>query len=475
MHKCICFAIGSFLVFSAVGCVTSRDSSETSPVSFAVEIESTPAHCNALSEDPCPFSMEPVTFHANIVARNQHGMVDTTYNSTVLLSLIPSGIFPSGLENVHTLPNGRRAVAVPMTDGRAMNVPITFRSAFGSVQMFVEDMGYQPLQISNECLTSGSGCPACWGHEDLPKGCFSENDDNPSPGQGGAGVSKNLYFKNPTISQVQFVENVPGAIETSPLEGFRVTIDADSPGAINDLSDCIDSFGNIRELLVVTSVSTDGFFITDVCTNGGPVHAPDTWRNFGSIFAFNFHAPEDLVPGDCITWVQGSVYEFYGFTELKNPNWSSPVCLEGSPGCQPACIDYLPEPFVLDNATLSDNYAMEMLESSLVSLENAVIGYTQSCDFTGNGQIDNPDERACKRACEDSYDCWVLEDYKDYFQFTAHVGNAKISVVLQGVVPFNPVEHQGESITYVAGLVKHLAFARPPWQMYPRNKDDFLF
>jgi len=195
------------------------------------------------------------------------------------------------------------------------------------------------------------------------------------------------------------------------------------------------------------------------------------------MFAFNFHAPEDLVTGDCVTWVQGSVDEFYGFTEMKNPAWSSPVCMEDVSGCEPSCIGYLPEPRSLDSATLNNDYSMEMLEASLVAVENATIGYSTSCDFNGNGQIDFDDseENNCKRNCEANYDCWVLEDYKNYFQFTVHVGEGKIAVILQGVVAFDPLEHEGETVSYIGGIVKHLSFARPPWQLYPRNEDDFVF
>lgn len=478
MQKGLQFLLGLFAIpLLSSGCVTKENNIQTTPVSFAIEVVSTPTQCDALEESPCPFSMDTVTFHVDITAINSRGAPDTSYNDTVLLSLVPSGILPREGEGVYTLPDGRKAVAVPMTNGRATDVPITFKAAFGKVQFIVEDMGYRPIQITNDCQINGTGCPACWGEGVLAQGCFQADDDNPKPGQGGAGVSKTLHFLNPTVADVQYVEDTPDAIETSPLGGFRVTVDGVSPNDLTDMSDCIDGNGDPRELLVITAVTSDGFFVTDVCNNGGPVHAPDTWRSFGSLFAFNFHAPDDLVTGDCVTWFQGGSNDFYGFTELKNPAWSSPVCLEGAAGCQPSCMDYLPEPFVLDAATLSNDYTMEGLESSLVAVENGTIGFSQSCDFDGNGQIDYEDqaEKECKYDCQDEADCWVLEDYKDYFQFTVHVGSGELALVLQGVVAFNPLEHEGENLSYVAGTIKHLSFGGPPWMLYPRNEGDFQF
>lgn len=469
--------IPAFLLVTSVtaGCVTTKRDDRVTPVSFVVEVVSEPVSCGATDDDPCPYSMDTVTFEINIIALNPGGAPDDTFNNTVLLSLVPTGILPRANQNVYDLPDGTSALAVPMENGRAESVPVTFKAAFGRVAFFVEDLGYNPINITNECHINGIGCPACWGYDVLPAGCLQVDDDNPLSGHGAAGVSRDLVFENPTVAETQWVENTGDAIDYSPLEGFRVTVDADSPLDLEDFGDCIDGQGNIRELLVVTAVTADGFYVTDVCNNGGPVHAADTWRDFGSIFAFNFHAPDDLQTGDCITWLQGGSNDFYGFTELKNPAWSNPVCAEGQQGCQIACLDFLPEPRVLDAQTLNDPYAMEMLESSVVAVEGGIIGMVESCDFNGNGQIDydHDEEKQCNYDCQDDPQCWLLESYRDYFQFTVSIGSAEIAVVTRGVVAFDPLEHQGETITRVAGTVKHLSFGGPPWILNPRDEDDF--
>jgi hypothetical protein len=453
--------------------ITKKDERK-SPVSFVVEVASPPSGCEAVEGDPCPYSMDEVTIEINVIARGPNGGVDTDFDDTVMVSLVPSGILPREGQDVHTLPDGTKALAVPLTAGQATNVPVSFKAAFGSVQLFAEDLGYRPMLVTNECRANGVGCPACYGYEVLPSGCLKPDDDNPHAGYGAAGVTRDMVFDYPTIADTQRVEDTPDAIDYSPLAGFRVHIDGNHPSEFADLSDCV-SGGVTRELMVVTAVTADGFYVTDVCNNGGPVHAPDTWRDFGSIFSFNFHAPEDLETGDCIEWLQGGSNDFYGFTELKNPAWSPPACLEGSEGCQPACLDFLPEPLVLDAQTLGDDYSMEMLEGSLVAVQGGTIGMAESCDFNGNGQIDFEDaaEKQCKYDCDDDPGCWLLESYRDYFQFTVSIGNAEIAVVTRGVVAFEPLEHQGETLQYVAGTIKHLSFGGPPWIMSPRNEDDF--
>ncbi len=463
------------LLVLGAGCVTKTVDRRRDLGAFDVEVVATPQNCEATAADPCPFSMDPTSVTVTIRALRPDGSVDTNFNDTVAISLVPSGMWPQGAPNLYPIPGGRSVQIVSLHQGLLENQTLSFIAAFGEVQFIVEDLGYRPKTVSNECLANGVDCPACWtgGAGVVPEGCFNQDDDNPQPGTGAVGVSRSLFFDNPRVADLQRVDEFH--IDESPLAGFRVEVDGDDPLLMQDLSDCIDGQGNVRQILVVTAVTNSGFYVTDVCNEGGPVHAPDSWRQFGSMYAFNFNSPEGLRTGDCLMWFQGGQDDFYGFTELKNPAWSDPVCAPDQAGCMPACTAFLPEPRVLDADTIGDDLAMEELESSLVAVENGVVGQVRVCDANDNGQIDFdiPEENDCKRTCERDPNCWVYESYTDYFQFTLNVDGTEVAVMLQGIVAFDPRDHQGESISYVAGTLKHLSFGGPPWIVMPRNSDDF--
>ena len=59
------------------------------------------------------------------------------------------------------------------------------------------------------------------------------------------------------------------------------------------------------------------------------------------------------------------------------------------------------------------------------------------------------------------------------FWNTVNLGGAEIAVVTRGVVTFDPLMHQGQTIGYIAGTLKHLSFGGPPWILQPRDEDDF--
>jgi len=469
----------SLVSVAGASCVVNRQDRTHELSSFYVEVVQSPSGCQATHDDPCPFSMDSVTVHLKITALRPDGTMDTEYSDTVALSLVPSGMWPNGTENLYGLPGqvaGEQSVKiVTLQAGQATDVPVTFQAAFGAMQIMVEDLGYRPKLVTNECLTHGTDCPACWssGHAELGMGCLSTDDDNLAPGTGAVGVTRDFIFDTPTVADVQRVDK--DHIDESPLSGYRVLIEGDDANDFSSLDDCIDGQGQIRALLVVTAVTSQGFYLTDVCNNGGPLHAADTWRDFGSVYAFNFNSPENLRTGDCITLLQGGEDDFNGFTELKNPAWSDPTCIDGQAGCPPACEQFLPDPVMLDGATILDDFAMEKLEASLVGAQHVTVGHTVHCDSNGNGQVDYDiaEEKNCKFDCEDDPDCWVYETYTQYFQYTVNVDGSELAVVTQGVVPFDPNEHQGETISYVAGTLKQLSFGGPPWILLPRTADDF--
>lgn len=466
-------AVSLLLSMVTASCVTKTEDLRTHTVSFKVTTVSHPAGCTGDQADPCPFSMDNIRFVFSIEALQGNGERAVEYNGTAIISLVPAGILPTPAEDQNVKKYlGQNVYIATLTEGIAENVEVDFHGAFGKIQFIVEDIGYTPSIIPLECVTNGTNCPPCFNQDPLPSGCFSADDLDPSSGTGAAGVSDDLYFENPSIAQIQQVESVD-EISNSPLEGFRITVDGNSPEDVGTFEGCIDNQGNVRELLVVTAVTNDGFNITDVCNNGGPFHSPDTWWQFASVYAYNFNTPENLFTGDCITFFQGGAEEFFGFTELKNPAWSDPVCLDEE--CTPACVDLTPPPVLLTAAMIRNDFTMEMLEAAVVAVEDAVVGHGLACDTNGNGSVDweIDEERDCYYDCSDDPSCWSLESYSDYFQYTVNVNGAEIAVVTRGIVNFDPLENEGSVISYIAGTIKHLDFGGPPWILQPRNEEDF--
>jgi len=348
---------------------------------------------------------------------------------------------------------------VTLTAGEAVDLPLSFARAFGAVRLLVEDLGYRQAPIVTDA--------ACY---DLypSEGCYARDDDDPSLGSGAAGVSDPLYYTNPRLYDIQYtdqetVDEMDGW--PSPLAGFRPTVDGDSRTDVPTLADCDGPKGR-RELLVVTATTVDGFNVTDVCNAAGPA--------FAHMYVYNFSTPEGLGVGDCLLELTGTVMEFQGFTEMKNPFWVVD-CDPDDPTCaEPRCADLVPAPVELTATQIQDGPTMEGLESGLVEVRDVVLASEfRACDLNGNGAISGDAEWACQRDCGDDPTCVVLESYRTYFQWTVTKDGQEINVVTRGVLDFDPEANLGAQITRITGTLRHLDFGRPPWTIEPRDDEDF--
>jgi hypothetical protein len=431
-----------------------RVSFPSDTASFEVTLVPEP-DCGLEPDAPCTHSATPLSHRATIRALRDDGTLDMGFNGAVVISLIPSGL----LTDAFLLGDGRHVRTVELTDGEASDVALSYSRAFGDVRLLVEDLGYRPRQNVTEA--------ACY--ELYPsEGCYARDDDDPSLGSGAVGVSEPIYFTNPRVYDLQYtvVEVVDEAEGwPSPLAGFRPTLDGASRDELPALADCTGPQGR-RELLVVTGLSVDGFFVTDVCNAAGP--------DFAHLYVYNFHTPEGMERGDCLTSLTGTIQEFQGFTELKNPFWQVD-CDPSDPACStPRCTDLLPPPVLLDSATLEDDFAMEGLEAGLVELRDVITASEyRSCDLNGNGAISGDAEWDCQRDCGDDPACVVLESYETYFQWTVTKDGREINVVTRGTLEFDPREHLGEPLRRITGTLRHLHFGRPPWTIIPRDDADF--
>lgn len=449
-----CAGIVGVVMLGGAGCVEHRTQPEH-VASFEV-VWAPDNGCGQSEAELCVHSATAMASTATIRALREDGSVDTEFTGTVTLSLIPSGIFEQGLP----LADGRRVVFVPLVAGEARDIPLSLSRAFGEVRLLVEDLGYEPAA---DVLAA-----AC--HDLYPDpGCYARDDNDPEPGSGAAGVSDSVWFANPRLYDIQYTDQETVDDDSgwpSPLAGYRPTVDGDSRSDVATLASC-DGPNGRRELLVVTATTVDGFNVTDVCNAAGP--------DFASLYVYNFHTPEGMVRGDCLLSLTGTIEEFQGFTEMKNPFWEID-CDPADPSCaSPRCVDLLPDPVVLDATTMGDGFAMEGLEAGLVVLEHAVLASEfRSCDLNGNGAISGSDEWNCQSDCGDDPSCVVLETYQTYFQFTVHKDGQEINVVTRGTLDFDPEAHLGEEITRIVGTVRHLDFGHPPWTLLPRDEADFV-
>jgi hypothetical protein len=442
------------LALVTASCIEPREFPSTT-ASFEVTLEAV-SGCGQSRAEPCLHEAESRPYKASIRALTAEGNLDTSFNGNVVVSLLPGGI----LDESFLMTGGRRIRTLLLTGGLASDVDLSFARGFGDLRLLVEDLGYTRAALATDAVCFDIYPSA---------GCFARDDDDPGSGSGAAGVSGPISFTYPRIYDIQFtlVEAV-GEAEgwPSPLDGFRPLIDADSRTDVPTLADCDGGPEGRRELLVVTGVTVDGFFATDVCNAAGPA--------FAHVYVYNFNTPEDLVVGDCLLELTGTIQEFHGFTELKNPFWIVD-CDPEDPSCaEPRCLDLVPAPITLDASLLANQHSMEGLEAGVVEITGATIASTiRSCDLNGNGAISGDEEWACSRTCGDDIDCMVLENYETYFQFTVHKDGYELNVVTRGTLDFDPEEHLGQTVTRITGTLRHLDFGRPPWTIEPRTEDDF--
>jgi hypothetical protein len=442
------------LSFAGSGCVEKRRA-PVSVASFEVTVTMDGA-CGTGEAAACPYSAVTMSGAVTLRALREDGTTNTDFGGTVILALVPAGI----LDDADLLADGRHVRFVTFTTGIASNVSFSFTRAFGAVRVMVEDIGYRK---ADNVMTA-----ACYDRYPAT-GCYALDDDDPDLGTGAAGVSEMIRFEQPTLYDLQATDQETVGEKRgypSPLDLFRPTLDAEGRDVVRTLADCVDGQGKRRELIVVTSTTVTGFTITDVCNAFG--------SDFAHAYIYNFNTPEGLGRGDCLRSLTGTIAEFQGYTELKNPFWVVD-CDPEDPSCaEPRCTDLLPAPVVLDATRLDDLLAMEKLESALVTVTDVTaVSEFRRCDLNGNGALSGDAEWACSRACGDDVDCVVKESYDTYFQWSVNKDGVEVNVVSRGVLDFDPELNLGVPIRRITGTIRSLSFGRPPWTIEVRDDDDF--
>jgi hypothetical protein len=244
---------------------------------------------------PYPYTQSAVSFGVQIQAINGRGD-PMAWDGRVKITAVPGRVAPSA------------GLYVDIVGGVGEAPDVSISKAFGPTRVWVEDLG-----------TSAK------------------------PGTYATGVSDVLWFKRPSIEDIQ-TSDIP---TRSPFQGQLVTITA----------------GN----MVVTQITGDGFYVTDT-----------TASTFNSLYVYARVRAEDLNRGMSVVMLSGAITEYNGMTEMTNPSWDA--------GEQQT----VPDPVRLDCATQVKvgGMAMEPYESGFVEIRDAVINL---CDSFQGASTDCPD------------------------------------------------------------------------------------
>ena len=413
--------------------------------------------------------------------------VDTDFSGWAVITTEPTGrLYEKG--NKGTVRIDNYAHAVKFDKGIAKDVTVGVYLAHGTVRLLVTDTGYlESGTKSSYACNNGKDDDGDGYIDGQDRGCYIGGDDSEEGGTNATGASFPLFYHNPSIADVQRpVVGLTG--DESPLFGERVAID--------------------RGWVIVTRVGTDGFYLTDF---EGAAYKPDAkdptkgkWDfdplvlSYDSVFAFNFNTPLNLQEGDCLVQVDGTVDEFYGYTELNKPHWKKgdfgfcgakahkagfKLCpaTETAGDCdkgQQCPADYTcakdgtcrPDAETTNNKKCREamedlaNYAVPMstltldvggkkqsiwagsnaerFESALVKVEKVTMfDHAAKCDKDADGVTDwdNTAEADCMSACQKLIGCIIFESYKRYGQWTVTFEDGaknkqRVAVVTAGAI-----------------------------------------
>jgi hypothetical protein len=191
--------------------------------------------------------------------------------------------------------------------------------------------------------------------------------------------------------------------------------------------------------MVVTRVSADGFYVTDVDAYLASGEIRDT--EWASVFAFNYSVPEGLERGDVLTRLEGGVTEFYGLTELSFPVWEVGGSREVPPPVPLDCDD---------DVASSDSLDMERWESALVEVTGATV-----------------------IVCPQFPTCPDLNQYGQWSIRLPSPCSESVNVVSRVDLPtFSPADNQGRTLERLVGVLRQHQYASPQWIIEPRDEND---
>lgn len=265
------------------------------------------------------------------------------------------------------------------------------------------------------------------------------------------GTSEPVYLPQPSISDIQSNYSADRGYP-SKLVKRNLTIRGEYDHERKRYND-----------MVVTAVIGGGFYMSELPYNytaENAVHPGET-EPFASVYLYTYSAPyvddagefKILEKGSVIKSANGSVENFFGFTELSFPNFNplqQEIESHGADSVHKVIVDesIIPSPKNITNI-LGEDSEMEKYEAGLVQVDNMTID-----DFDEN---------------EDSY--------RSYGQFPLKTegGDYIMAQTVHTIPSFRPEANKRKKIVSVTGVLKQHTSARPStWILVPRDEDDFI-
>ncbi|NUP09378.1 MAG: hypothetical protein HOW73_25270 [Polyangiaceae bacterium] len=447
-------------------------------------------------------------------------------NPVAFDGLVNLRVQPGAVVSVENTDDGEQLGKNLRLSGGKATATVTVTAVYGPARLWVEDLGYQKAEDGET--------PACADGKnndeeddvlvDYPSdpGCAFADDNTETGGTFAAGTSPAVHYELPSV------QNIQGTGSTTPYPFESITVNTEDPHE-----------------LIVTRYSKDGFYVTDlsgqpptcsddsdcgaadsgiVCDveagnyclpgcrgtggNGcqvdggecssdnedvgtcaaGPAPQPGVGQNH--LFVFTFSTPGGLRPCDRMTYLSGTLSEFFGFTELNFPSYDVDPLFEGE---EDKCK--IPEPLVLSAARIGNPAAMEGLESALVrvkgyhvsaflgpkpALNNVFFPDQTNCDLNGDGKVDfeNEAESACGNACSDDPECSEWTSYLSRGNYKVakqeDAGSSVIQINTDGAAEFNPVANRGLELVSVTGTLRNFSGGDLNWTIESRCADDVV-
>jgi hypothetical protein len=438
---------------------------------------------------PLPIVVDtPQSFHVVVKAVDRGGNIDPSFNGYVRMSSKPGGLD----RIVNPAANGRD---IKLTNGQSPEIELKLVNAYGPTFLLADDLGYEP---GDPLATPPPACADGIDNDgdfkiDYPadEGCASPNDNTEEGGTYSQGASPPIYYALPRVAEAR---------------GLRCQGDLCTGGGVTPYQKeplPFDTGYHEKENgppqfdfdVIVTRISSDGFYVTDVKDP----------RGFSSIFTFNFNAPPQMRVCDRLKTFAGTAAEFFGLTQVSYPTWTLE---EWDPEKRPCGV---PEPRVLTPADLPsvDNTTANLLPltGSLVrvlttsgKLEVKVspkfgpgdvpeLGgafapseQASNCDYDKNGKIDfttGSKEQLCATACTNDPECTEWSNYlsRGPFRLTVTDLVTQTSAAIQAdtstSASFKPLDHRGQLLKSFSGTLSYFS-GGAQYTIEARCKDDIV-
>ena len=268
------------------------------------------------------------------------------------------------------------------------------------------------------------------------------------------GTSPTLWYRDPWISDLQTPRSETGldALSSIPLENKQVSVTTSRYGA--------------RGRLVVTSVFSQGYTVSDVECADAAGNPPCTSQAYDHAMVFSFSAPrgaqgEHILEGQTIDGFAGGVAEFNGLTEIGFPQTFTTGDEQVNKAREPA-------PVVAD---LETTVTPQSWFDALTAPGGGVINFERN--EAGLIQLNNV------KVCDPDNDYMTYKQWKlDPSGMGGNcMGNRKvINVITAGTVSeIDPPSLKGRTFTKVVGVLRPVNIGTfNVWIIYPRSSADLV-